>query len=151
MHEQGLKGCTLRTEGGATSQGLRQLPKAEEGKETLLPFQTLGGTSLAAILIQAQGTSISDIYTANVCCVSHGVCWERQPALQTGLWWDSVSRSYGAQTPILSLTESIPFKRRFSDLEADFEASLGCLQIYHVSNKQTNQNKTIKKRTQNGW
>lgn len=126
-HEQGLKGCTLRIEGGATSQGLRQLPKAEEGQETLLPFQTLGGTSLAAILIQAQGKSISDIYTANVCCVSHGVCWERQPALQTGLWWDSVSRSHGAQTPILSLTESVPFKRRFSDLEADFEASLGCL------------------------
>lgn len=85
MHEQRLEGCTLRIEGGATSQGLRQLPKAEEGKETILPFQRLGGTSLAAILIHAQGKSISDIYTANVCCVSHGVCWERQPALQTGL------------------------------------------------------------------
>lgn len=36
----------FETKGRGHKPRLRQLPKAEEGKETILPFQSLGGTDL---------------------------------------------------------------------------------------------------------
>lgn len=55
------EGVYFENRGRGTSQGLRQQRRAEEVKETILPFQSVGGTSPAAILIQAQGKSISDL------------------------------------------------------------------------------------------
>lgn len=45
----------FETKGRCHKPRLKQLPKAEEGKETILAFQSLGGTDLPLYLVLSSG------------------------------------------------------------------------------------------------